>query len=242
MHVRALAKVVCVAALIWMAVPSQLRADSFDVVFTPGVTINAASTGSQFGPPFNYGFTPVGNFGSVMGNGVTISSISVSADGFVNGTSNIQSGPIVSFDWEVFVGPSPFGFAPGQVTGSNTFPESITSNAPTQFRFAEAGATTTGATLAFPGSYDFTTNTFSTGSFNNFLKGASTSPTNFSQGLDVQVMLWSEAPGTNIDFSNITVEVKGAMPTPTPEPGTLVLLSSGIFGLLGYARRRRKLS
>lgn len=240
---RGFVKAVCVAVLIWMAVPSQLRANTFDLVFTPGVTINAASTGSSFGPPFNYGFTPVGNFASVMGNGVTISSISVSADGHINGTSNVSGGPIVSFDWEIFVGPSLFGFAPGQITGSSTFPESIVSSAPTQLRFAEAGTTTAGATLTFPGSYDFTTNgPLNTGSFAQFLKGAVTSPTNFSQGLDVQVMLWSEAPGTNVDFSNIRVEIKGATPAATPEPSTLALLSSGVFGLLGYARKRRMLS
>jgi hypothetical protein len=240
-QMRRLAKVACFAAMVWILTPpTQLRADSFDVVFTPAGTINAA-----FPSPFNiynYGFTPVGNFGSISGNGVTISSISVSADGHINGTN---PGPPtnVAFDWEIYVGSTAFGLPTGQILGSPTAPDTLhNTTAPTRLRFAEGGPASANTTPTFSGSYDFLSNTLTVGpsGFGQFLKEGFTSPMNLIQGLDVQLFLWTESPLTNIDFSNVKVEIKGQGVAPVPEPNTLTLLSTGTMGLLAYMWRRRK--
>ena len=51
-----------------------------------------------------------------MGGLVHITDISVSADAVVNSPLVLQNGDLVAFNWEIYVGPSPFGFVPGQVT------------------------------------------------------------------------------------------------------------------------------
>ena len=100
-----------------------------------------------FTGPFNYGFTALALDPAVTGQ-VTINSISVSADATLQHLPYYGSSP---FDWEIFVGPAPFGFAPGQVTGTTVRPDSLTSNAPTQLRFSQLQRQVSGQRQHSPG-------------------------------------------------------------------------------------------
>jgi hypothetical protein len=111
-------------------------------------------------------------------------------------------------------------------------PQTITSSAPTQFRFAQVGATET-----LTGSYDFTTNTFlaNTG---KALKFAGTSPGNFTGGLYAQAFMWTEA-GANLTFNNITLTVSGntVSGNVVPEPASILLLVAGVLSIVFVLRK-----
>jgi len=223
-------KALLVAAIAVFLAP-MASADSFSSTFSLG-SLNVQDSSippNFFTGPFNYGFTAVGVDPAIVGQ-VTIDSISVSANATVNGIPFYGTTP---FDWEIFVGPASFGFAPGQTTGTTVRPDSITSTAPTQLRFAQLAGTTIGGTTAVTGSYDFVSNTFVTNTTHN-LKFAGTSPGDFPGGLDAQVFLWSEGgDGINIDFSDITVTINGTVST--PEPSSLLLLAAGALGLMALS-------
>ena len=59
--------------------------------------------------PFNYGLTALSLDPAATGQ-ITINSISFSADATLHHLPYYGSSP---FDWEIFVGPAPFGFPPG---------------------------------------------------------------------------------------------------------------------------------
>jgi PEP-CTERM motif-containing protein len=205
-------------------------ADAFTSTFHLG-SINVADFTAPppfIGGPYNYGFSSLGLDPTVVGQ-VTITSISVSTDAIVNST-NPNFGNSTAFDWEIFVGPSPFGFTPGQVNGTSVPPHLITSSAPTQFRFAQLGGT-----MTLTGSYDFTSSAFVTNT-GNFLKFAGTSPGDFANGLYAQVFMWTEA-GVNLDFNNIAVTVNGNV---VPEPSSILLLGTGVLSLMVVLRRKLK--
>jgi hypothetical protein len=155
---------------------------------------------------YTYGFTQVVDDLSVTGKGVQINSISVSALGSVNSPDLIGN---AGLDWEVFIGPSSFGLPVGQIVGSSVYPGFISSSAPTQFRFAEADSLSSGSAATFSGSYNFQTNTFVTNAQISNLKAASTASMDLGQGLFLQAFLWNGAPGSNIDFSGITITISG---------------------------------
>ena len=162
---------------------------------------------------------------------VNITGISVSADAVLNST-NPGFGNSSAFNWAVFIGPASFGFTPGQVNGTSVRPDSITSSAPTQFQFAQTGATTT-----LTGSYDFISDAFQANPAGTTFPppyATFTSAGDFADGLNVQVFMWTEA-GDSLDFSNITVTVDGNVTT-VPEPPSLLLLAAGLLGLIGTAK------
>ena len=163
---------------------------------------------------------------------VNITSIPVSADATVNFPLVLQNGNLIAFDWEIYVGPSPFGFTPGQVTGSFTRPDTLSRTAPTLLQFAQGDFYQTTALPQFTGTYDFLSNTLtSNATYNLFFAG--TVPY-IANGLYTQVFMWSEADDS-IDVNNITVTVSG---TSVPEPSRLMRTGSGVVGLAGAIRRK----
>jgi len=220
-------------AAVFLLVSSTAGADTFSVTFHFGnLNIADGSTPPQFFTgPFNYGFSPLGLDSGVSGL-TNITNVSVSADATVSSPLVLTNGDLVAFDWEVYVGPSPFGFVPGQVTGSFIAPDTLTGAAPTLLRFSQSDLWTSAPPTGFSGSYDFAANTM-TSSQATILKFAGTLPYD-TNGLYVQTFLWTEADD-NIDLKNIEVTVSG---TTVPEPSTLALLSSGILGALGVVRRK----
>jgi PEP-CTERM motif len=64
--------------------------------------------------------------------------------------------------------------------------------------------------------------------------------TGFSTGF-FQDLSTNGNPGTDGNATGVLVYVGGAAPPPIPEPGTLVLLGSGILGLATVARRKMRL-
>ena len=182
--------------------------------------------------PFNYGFTPLALDTAATGP-IMINSISVSADATLHHLPFYGTSP---FDWEIFVGPAHFGFAPGQITGTTVLPGSITSSAPTQLRFTQLAGTTVGGTTTLTGSYDFVSDTFHTSNTGSILRFAGTSSGEFTNGLYAQVFLWSEGGDSiNLDFSDIKVTVNS---TVVPEPSTFMMLGAGVLPVIGVIRRR----
>jgi hypothetical protein len=215
-------------------------ADSFTSTFNFGsINVSDSSGGPPFlTGPFNYGFSLLGLDPTVVGQ-ANITSISVSAEALLNST-NPGFGNISAFNWAVFIGPSPFGFTPGQVNGTTVRPDSIMSSAPTQFLFAQSGGTTIGATTAVTGSYDFISNTFQSnpaGTTFSSPHATFTSPGDFADGLYAQVFMWTEA-GASLDFSNVSVTVNGTV----LEPSSILLLGTGALSLMGMGAMRRKLT
>jgi len=216
------------------ALPAQV---AFSSSFTLGsINVSDSSVPPAFiSGPFNYGFSPLGIDTAVVGQ-VNITDISVSADAALNST-NPGYGGSSAFNWAVFVGPAPFGFAPGQVDGTSVRPDSIPSSAPTQFQFAQPGGTIIGATTVVTGSYDFISDAFLANPAGKTFPpphATFTSPGDFVDGLYAQVFMWTEA-GASLDFSNITVTVDGNV-TPVPEPPSFLLMGVGLFGLIGVAK------
>lgn len=222
------------------AIPATANSVPFSQTITFTSSFNVFATVGPFPPsPFNYGFTNVALIPSIVGNGVTISSVSVSATG-------ANSGGTINVDWQVFLGPAAFGLPTGAVVGSTTLPETLTPNAataPTQFDFVVGRLTGQSAgTINFSGSNNFLLNTSSASPVLGGVKAAFTSPLNLSSGLNAQMFVWTEDnSGVNINFSDFSLTVTGTMPAAaaTPEPSSLPLVGTGLAGLLFLLRSRR---
>jgi hypothetical protein len=103
-----------------------------------------------------------------------------------------------------------FGLPVGQISNSSTYSDAYetVSTAPTQFRFVTVDRNTSvGQSLFFTGSYDFSTNSFTTNANVQTLKAAFSSPLNLTSGLYIQVFMWTGGPGQGESFSNITATV-----------------------------------
>lgn len=172
----------------------------------PG-TLNVACPSDPSGG-FNYGFTQVISDQSLNTAGtITIKSISVSATGSIISTSLIGE---AGLDWEVFIGSQSFGLPIGEISGTTTNPTTYSSGAPIQLHFAEIQKPeSAGNTYTFTGVYTFDNNTLTTNTAVSNLHGASASPMDGSQGYYVQAFIWNGAPGSNIDFSDISVTISG---------------------------------
>jgi hypothetical protein len=221
------------AAVFLLLASSIATADSFSSTFNFGnINIADGSTPPQFYTgPFNYGFSSL-ELDSAVSGLVHITDISVSADAVVNSPLTLPNGDFIAFDWEIYVGPSPFGFAPGQVTGSFTRPDTLTRTAPTLLRFAQSDFWTSEPPTGFGGNYDFTTQTM-TSSSQTIVVFAGTAPYD-ANGLYVQAFLWTEADD-NMDLNNIKVTVSG---TTVPEPSSLLILGSGLLSVVTFAGRK----
>jgi hypothetical protein len=224
------------AAVFLLLATSTATADAFSSTFNFGnINVADGSTPPQFFTgPFNYGVSSLG-LDSAESGLVHITDISVSADAVVNSPLVLQNGDLVAFNWEIYVGPSPFGFVPGQVTGSFTRPDTLARTAPTLLQFSQSDFWTSGPPLTrFGGNYDFTTQTMATMTgAQTIVFFAGTVPYD-ANGLYVQAFLWTEADD-NMDLNNIKVTVSG---TTVPEPSSLLMLGSGLFSVVTFAGRK----
>jgi hypothetical protein len=165
---------------------------------------------------FDYYFTPLSLDASIVGEAVAIESVEVSAFGQ-------NSGDVINFDWEVHIGPAPFGLPEGQfvqtlidpVTGYNRI-------APTQFRFT-IGSQLDDQSYLFSGLHDFTTGSTSANPYFSVVHAAFTSPVTLADGLYAQIFLWTaDNRNSSISFDEITLTVRGTgNDVPTP-PGSII--------------------
>ena len=132
------------AAVFLLPGSSIATAETFASTFNFGkINLTDFSTPPQFFTgPFNYGFSPLGLNSAVSGV-VHVTDISFSADAAVNFPLVLQNGDLAAFNWEIYVGPLPFGFVPGQVTGSFTEPQTLSGTAPTLLQFSQSDSCTT---------------------------------------------------------------------------------------------------
>lgn len=152
---------------------------------------------------FDYYFTPLALDSSVVGEGVTIESVEVSAFGQNNGD-------VINFDWEVHIGPSPFGLPEGQIVKTLIDPVSGYDRiAPTQFRFTIGNQLDT-QSYVFSGQYDFTTGTTIANPLYSTVHAAFTSPMTLANGLYAQIFLWTaDNRNSKISFDEIALFVRG---------------------------------
>jgi uncharacterized protein (TIGR03437 family) len=160
-----------------------------------------------------YGFTSVIHDATIAGPTAQVTSISVT--GTITANSPDIDGD-ASFDWEVFIDPSPSTIPPGPSTGN---PANVVSPALTQFHSAQGTATAAGAAIRFQATYDFGTTAY-TPAPGSHVVSASAAPMSPTSGLYVQVFAWSGAINVDLTLSNIVVVVSGtAGPSGAAEPG-----------------------
>ena len=183
-----------------------LADDEFVSTFTfPG--------GSIYGYPpvpqtngFDYYFTDLAIDPTVLGTGIIVDSIEVSAFGQ-------NRGSVVNFDWEVHIGSETFGFPEGQFSQTLVDPILGYSRiAPTQFRFVIGNRFDT-QSYAFSGFHDFNTGTTNASPYLSAVQAAFTAPLNLASGLHAQVFLWTaDNRNSRVDFGEITLVVRGRIP------------------------------
>ena len=99
--------------------------------------------------------------------------------------------------------------------------------------------------------FSFTGNTFgfyiaegNIGAYSNLLYSDST----LNNG-DVSLLMYNPSPGQYVfagdidgdqNFSDIVTQAESINPVPNPEPATMLLLGSGLVGLIGFGRKFRK--
>jgi len=151
----------------------------------------------------DYFFTPLALDSSLEGASVTIHSISVSSFGH-NGAE------VINFDWEVYLGPEPFGLPQGQFIRAQVDPNiGYVRSAPTQLRFV-IGAKFDIQDYLFAGDFDFLSHAISATPYLSRLKGAFTSPMDLPDGLYAQLYLWTlDSRGCYITFDELTLVVRG---------------------------------
>jgi hypothetical protein len=164
---------------------------------------------------FDYYFTPLILDTSILGDGVTIESIDVSAFGQNNGD-------VINFDWEVHIGPVPFGLPESQFIQTLVDPVSGYARiAPTQFRITIGNQSDTQSYL-ISGQHNFVTGTTTASPYFSVVHAAFTSPVNLTDGLYAQVFLWTaDNRNSQIDFGEITLTIRGQIsgdPAPNQSP------------------------
>lgn len=156
-----------------------------------------------------YGFTPLIQDTSLSGT-VKIASVSASDDAriLVANNGNCCAGTT----WEIFVGSASCGFPVGQEEGGISL-GTYTCNAEdaeTQIIFNTNGVFSPPTTGKFAGEYNFNSQKFTANDMGTFIS-ASTSPSELTQGLFVQILLWSGDQDIEMDLKNISITIKGVI-------------------------------
>lgn len=159
---------------------------------------------------FDYYFTPALLDASIIGDRVNINSVEVSAFGQ-------NDGDVVNFDWEVHIGPAPFGFPEGQFIQTLVDPISgYDRTAPTQFRFS-IGSQADTQSYVFSGRHNFVSGLSSASPYLSVVHAAITSEVTLTDGLYAQVFLWTaDNRNSKISFAEITLTIQGEELPPIP--------------------------
>jgi hypothetical protein len=191
--------------------------------------------------PMSWGFTPVIRDTSLSGN-VQITSVAVSDSGSVLATD--RNG-VAGTTWEIFIGASPCGFPAGELQGSVSLTtySCSSSTASTQLIF-NTNTVFSGPVPQsgiFSASENFITNVFTASDIGQFISGTTTA-SNVTQGLYLQVLLWGGDVGADLKVSNISVTVTGTagavqqqLQCGKPTGQLLDFTPSGDFGTIGQS-------
>jgi hypothetical protein len=188
-----------VVGIVLFFFPSNVFPMPFEVNLTfPGGHIQRFSQG------FDYYFTPLSLDKSLAGKKVTINSITVSAIGKSDGRT-------INWDWEVHLGPTPFGFPVGQLRNTPVDPVSgYQKLAPTQLQFVIETYNALPGDYNFSGSYDFVSRNMVAKPRLSLLKNAITAPMDLKDGIYAQLFFWTGDPrDCSVTFRDVTMTVRG---------------------------------
>jgi hypothetical protein len=156
-----------------------------------------------------YGFTPLIQDTSLSGT-VKIVSVSVSDNAkiLIANNGNCCAGTT----WEIFVGSASCGFPVGQEQGGISLGTYSCSadNAETQLIFNTNGVFSAPTTGKFAGEYDFNTGKFIANDIGAFISGT-TSPSDLTEGLFAQILLWSGDQDIELGLRNISITITGVV-------------------------------
>ena len=163
---------------------------------------------AQYSSVFNYGFSSLEIDKGLTGNEVLIQSISISLK------IKTRFGYVCCDAW-VLLGPKPFGFSEGAISGGRNpyYIQPSTNVAPVQVHFVlgnNGHILPEGTETTLNAAYNFDNKQLS-GDVDR-LPGVFSSPLSLPRGLYAQIFLWNGNPTVNVDAEEISLIVEGVKP------------------------------
>jgi hypothetical protein len=177
---------------------------------------------------FDCVFSKLGNDPANTGTGITVESIEIESLG-------VNFGEVVNWDWEIFVGPTPFGLPEGQFLETHVDPVSgYARTAPVHVQFnINTGSRPDYRSFAYSAQYNFETSTASASPTLHHTWDVYRSTFDSPDGLYAQVFAWTgDNRNVGIIFDEFTLTIRGtaeSLVSEVPEPAET---TAGVFPLL----------